>query len=371
MKKIFFVFVMALCFNSAFSQGEITTKFRTRVLFDMGYTDHNDANDRVYPYFSDFRVGAKAAMGDLSFKIDFGISADKLSIKDLLVNLKTKNGYFSFGNTFDTFSMDMVVSTVDLRFNNSALSSQAIASGRTLGATYFHILDKYYGAFGIYSDNSISQLFSPQESSTALAFTTRQLYRKIDDGDVMQFGGALSIRSTDGDDTHQSKGVVEYEVDGNSSMLSSPIMSVAVSDVKFNLKTNVELLLIKSRFMFQAECLRSELSRTGSNNSYTIWGGYAQLSYLLGSGGFGYDSDLAVPTRSEANTFELIGRIDYIDADCKRAEILAGKLTDFAIGLNYNISKQVALKFNTSYTVTHSNRDNNHITAVLRAQFTI
>ncbi len=361
-----------LCFNSAFSQEKITTKFRTRVLFDLGYSNHEDAQERLYPYISDFRVGAKAAMGDLSFKIDFGISGSKLSIKDLLVNLKTKNGYFSIGNTFDAFSMDMVVSTVDLRFNNSANSSQALASGRTLGVTYYHIKQKYYGAFGVYSDNSINQFFTPQETSTAMAFTTRQLYRKIDNNNVLQFGGAISVRSTDTDDSHTQKRVVVYEVDGNTSIPSSPLMSIAVSDATLNLKSNIEFLLISDKYMIQAECMRSELLRTGANKSYTAWGGYAQFSYQLGKlKGFGYDSDLAVPTRSIAGTFELVGRVDYLDADCEKSNLLHGKLTDYAVGLNYNVSKSIALKFNTSYTVVHTNTEKSHFSAVLRAQFTI
>ncbi len=373
MKRLIIIFVLALFYNSAFSQGEITTKFRTRVLFDMGYSNHDDNQSRIYPYFSDFRVGAKVAMDNLSFKIDFGISANEISIKDLLVNLKTKSGYFSFGNTFDTFSMDMIVSTVDLRFNNSANSSQAIASGRTLGATYFHIAGNYFGAFGIYSDNSINKLFSAQETSTAMAFTTRQLYRKMDGRNILQFGGALSIRSVDSDDSHVNKGVVEYEVDGNTSIPTLPIMTIGVNDAKMNLKSNIELLLIKSRFMLQAECLRSEVYRTNNNESYTIWGGYAQLSYLIGRKkgcSFGYDSDLAVPMRSDAGAFELVGRIDYLNADCKRVNILAGKLTDIAVGINYNVSKQIAIKFNTSYTIVTNSHDK-YLSAVLRAQFTI
>ena len=61
-------------------------------------------------------------IGNWEAKADIGLGGGKVAIKDLLLNYHFKNSVLSLGNAYEPFSLDMLISTADLRFHQSAAS---------------------------------------------------------------------------------------------------------------------------------------------------------------------------------------------------------------------------------------------------------
>ena len=73
-----------------------------------------------------------------------------------------KNCVVAVGNAYEPFSMDMLISTVDMRFNQSATSVLAFTNSRKLGATIHYYLPSLYLATGVYTHNDINKIGSSQ-----------------------------------------------------------------------------------------------------------------------------------------------------------------------------------------------------------------
>ena len=99
-----------------------------------------------YYRLEDFRVGFKATYRQYEMKADIGLGGNKVAIKDLLLNYHFKHGVLSLGNAYEPYSMDMLISTADMRFHQSAGSVLAFTDGRKLGLTYHSSLPFGYWA---------------------------------------------------------------------------------------------------------------------------------------------------------------------------------------------------------------------------------
>lgn len=119
----------------------LKVKFRSRALLDATATDYGKEDVQGYYRLEDFRVGFKATYGRYELKADIGLGGGKVAVKDLLMNYHFKNGVLSVGNGYEPFSMDMLISTADMRFNQSAASawlSQTAASSALLFIIIHH-----------------------------------------------------------------------------------------------------------------------------------------------------------------------------------------------------------------------------------------
>ena len=117
-KKILACIVMlAASFSVALAGDSLKIKFRSRALLDATVTDYGKEDVQGYYRLEDFRVGFKANYGQFELKADIGFGGGKVAIKDLLFNYHMKNCVVAVGNAYEPFSMDMLISTVDMRFN--------------------------------------------------------------------------------------------------------------------------------------------------------------------------------------------------------------------------------------------------------------
>ncbi len=103
-------------------------------------------------------VGFKATYRQCEMKADIGLGGNKVAIKDLLLNYHFKHGVLSLGNAYEPYSMDMLISTTDMRFHQSAGSVLAFTDGRKLGLTYHSSLPFGYWATGLYTHNDINKI---------------------------------------------------------------------------------------------------------------------------------------------------------------------------------------------------------------------
>ena len=112
----------------------------------------------------------------------------------MLLNYHFAHGVLALGNGYEPFSMDMLISTADMRFHQSAASVLAFTDSRKLGATYHFYSDNWYLAAGIYTHNDINKIGEGQKN--AFVSTSRAVWRKREAGHwLIHLGGAFSFRS--------------------------------------------------------------------------------------------------------------------------------------------------------------------------------
>lgn len=325
----------------------LRVKFRSRALLDATATGYGKDDVQGYFRLEDFRVGFKAVYGKYELKADVGLGGGEVAVKDLQLNYHFKNSVLSLGNGYEPFSMDMLISTADLRFHQSASSVLAFTDSRKLGVTWHFYSRNWYAATGLYTNNDINSLGDDKKNS--LVSTSRVVWRTHDSrrGRMFHVGGAFSFRTKE---ANKDAPVGEVSSDGVTSMLPSPLLEAEVSGMGCELKGLVEVLYTSRKTLVQGEYFIDRINRTGELKAYTAHGGYVQGSWLLRGEGFEYDAMYGIPGRpSSDKAVELVARFDYTDLNDSRSRIYGGEEKDLSIGVNWYLNKYLGLKFGGSY----------------------
>lgn len=159
--KTRFILTLLICLGcllEANGAEPLKVSFRSRALLDATLSDYGKDDWQGYYRLEDFRLGFKAVMGRCELRSDISFAAGKVSIKDLLFNYRFGHNVLSVGNGYEPYSMDMLISTVDMRFLQSASSCLAFANSRKLGVTLHHATTHWYAATGLFSYNDINKL---------------------------------------------------------------------------------------------------------------------------------------------------------------------------------------------------------------------
>lgn len=354
MKRFLLLLLLLLGIGAAGqAQEKFKLKFRSRALLDATVSGYGKESVQGYYRLEDFRVGFKATYAAFEVKADIGLGGGKVAVKDLLLNYHFKNSVLAFGNSYEPFSMDMLISTADLRFHQSAASVLAFTDSRKLGVTYHYYTDSWYLATGIYTHNDINKIGS-DEQKNAFVSTSRAVWRRQGpDHRLLHFGGAFSFRTkqvnTDGEPTRT------IDSEGVTSMFPAPLLDATVKGAGTEVKGVVEALYTTPRLMLQAEYYLNRLNRTGGQRAYRPHGGYLQAGYLLMGRGFDYDTMYGIPGRPVSpRALELVARFNYTDMNDSRAGIFGGEEKDFSLGLNFYLNQYFSIKFNGSYVWTGS-----------------
>ena len=117
---------------TAIASDTLKVKFRSRALLDATASGYGKDEAQGYYRLEDFRVGFKANYGKFELKADIGLGGGKVAVKDLLLNYHFNNSVISVGNGYEPFSMDMLISTADLRLHQSAASVLAFTNSASL-----------------------------------------------------------------------------------------------------------------------------------------------------------------------------------------------------------------------------------------------
>ncbi len=375
---------LGLCFAllvSTQAAEKVSVKFRSRAIVDVGYFSYDDYNGRVYPAINDLRLGTLVKMGDVSFKIDAGINASKVSIKDAIVNWSIDNkNNLQFGSAYEPIGIDNLSSNLDLALNTFASPTNAIGHKRRLGLTYFRNTSHHHGALGIYSDNDFNTLFTPINTSTAIAITTRQVYRiKWSDTHYMQVGAAASFRNIDQRVDYTESGKFKFASQSFVGILNQNVIELIMPHAKWNARTGIETLGTFGRVRVQGEYLWTHVARTKTllgtrPAAFNAHGGYMQVAILLNKkGNFRYDNLLAIGVRPEVGALELAARVDYINMNCEKAQLYGGEQTNLTLGVNWYFHKLFSCKWNVNYSIAGEHIAapfaQNGLSSTLRVQF--
>lgn len=337
---------IAGCFQMVQAGEPFRFKFRSRALLDAAVSGYGKEQVQGYYRLEDFRLGFKATYNNYEMKADIGLgSNNKVSIKDLLLNYHFKKGILSVGNTYDPYSMDMLISTADLRFHQSAGSALAFTDGRKVGVTYHLTMPACYWGTGLYTHNDINKLGDKQVN--ALVTTTRLVWRKRWKQHLLHVGGAFSFRSQPVNTPEPPRKSVTNV--GVTSMFASPLMQADVDHLGTELKGVFEMLYTSPRFMVQGEYFLNRLNRT-SGGTYRPQGGYVQAGFLAKGSGFDYDNAYALAGRpSSKQAIEIVARYNFTNLNDRRASVFGGSESDWSLGVNFYLNEYLAFKVNGSY----------------------
>lgn len=349
----------------------LKVKFRSRALLDATASGYGKEDVQGYYRLEDFRVGFKATYGRFELKADIGLGGGKVAVKDLLLNYHFKHGVLSFGNGYEPFSMDMLISTADMRFNQSAASCLAFTNSRKLGLTYHFHSDHWYLATGVYTNNDINKLGDDKKNS--LVSTSRAVWRNHDkrSGRLIHVGAAFSYRTKD---VNKEAPVGTMTSAGVTSMFPASLLEAEVSNMGSEVKGLVEALYTSRKVLLQGEYFIDRMNRTDGLKAYKTHGGYVQGSYLVKGEGFEYDAMYGIPGRpSSPKAVELVARFNYTDMNDRDSGILGGEEKDVSLGVNWYLNQYLGLKLNGSYVWKgdHCNRfyDKDFFLAQARIQY--
>ncbi len=324
---------------------------RSRALADMTVSGYEGNGPEAYFRLEDFRIGIKASYKTYEIKADLGYGDGKVKIKDLLMNFRLGDCILSVGNAYEPFSMDMLISTADLRFHQSAASVLAFTDGRKLGATIHYRTGSWYLATGLYTCNDINSL--GDEKKNIIVSTSRAAWRKPAGRRLLHAGAAFSYRSRE---LRREEGMPEDAASrkissaGITSMFARPLLEAEIPDCGSQLKGALEFLYMSERWMIQAEYYLNRINRLFGGECYTPHGGYVQACLLIKGKGFGYDMDYGIPERPAGEkALELAARLNYTNLDDPLPGIFGGEETDLSLGVNFYIDRHIGIKFNVGY----------------------
>ena len=367
MKKYILLSILTIISLSLSAQSSSKLSFRFRTLMDLSLSSYDDKELKGYYKLEDFRVGFKVKHNKYEVKAEVGIGESGLAIKDLLFSYFFDNSVIVVGNGYESFSMDMLISSTDLRFHQSASSTLAFVDGRKFGATYHLNLPSIYWALGVYTNNDINKLGANQIDS--YVSTSRLVFRTSQEHDVLlHIGGAFSYR-TKPIDLEAGK-IKTVKSSGVTSMFRESLLESSWEDWGSEQKGVVEALAMWPRFMIQGEYYINKYSR--DNSIYMPHGGYVQAGFLLIGEGFNYDCAYAIPGRPTSDrALEFTTRFNYTNLD--DADIYGGKEYDVSFGANWYLNQNLAIKCNVSYVVVGENCNSfyteNLVMGQLRVQY--
>lgn len=345
MKRKLACIVILLIGMAIHADEPLKIKFRSRALLDATVSDYGKEDVQGYYRVEDFRVGFKATYQQYELKADIGLGGGKTAIKDLLLSYHFPNSVLSFGNGYEAYSMDMLISTADLRFNQSAASVLAFTNSRKLGVTYHYYNSFCYLATGIYTHNDINKIGNDQKN--AFVSTSRAVWRRQRGEHLLHAGGAFSFRTKEVNTKGEPEGSISS--DGVTSLFPAPLLTTKITNQSTELKGLVEFLYTSSRWMVQTEYFFNRFNRT-KGEPYRPHGGYIQGGFLLKGKGFEYDAMYGIPGRpTTPQAIELVARFNYANLNDASANIRGGEECDLSLGVNFYLNKYLGVKVNGSY----------------------
>lgn len=97
------------------------------------------------------------------------------------------------GQFYEPFTLDMLCSTFDLRFNQSPGAVLAMTNSRRLGAAYTYNSQHYYACGGFFTDNDISNV---KNASQGYALDGRFVYRPVNGAGKLLHVGLATVYRT-------------------------------------------------------------------------------------------------------------------------------------------------------------------------------
>ena len=342
MKKYIMAAALVMGFAAAANaqENKLVVKPSGRILMDAAFlSSSNKAVDEQCVdgvNVPDIRIGMKVSYGKWEGKADIGYARGSVSPKDIFIqyNFNKQNflrgGYFvhQFGYQSATSSSFKV--SMEEPETHSAFG----VGGRLVGLMYEHSDDKFMGTGSIYTD---AQSFKKQTNHTGYQGTgllTRLVYHPfIEKGNLFHVGIGLNYELA-----AENRSNMEFKAPYPVRVAGINAIGAKITDAKNDFKFSGELMAAKGHVGIEGQYIFMNVDRKGDAKSYNAWGAYGNLRFLLNNEYEYVKNDAGIATPAP-KSWELVAAYNYTDMNDAKAGFHGGKLSDWALTMNYYINK--------------------------------
>ena len=332
--------VMGFAAAANAQENKLGVKPSGRILMDAAFL--NSSNKTVDEQcvdgvnVPDIRIGMKVSYGKWEGKADIGYARGSVSPKDIFIqyNFNKQNflrgGYFvhQFGYQSATSSSFKV--SMEEPETHSAFG----VGGRLVGLMYEHSDDKFMGTGSIYTD---AQSFKKQTNHTGYqgtGFLTRLVYHPlIEKGNLFHVGIGLNYELA-----AENRSNMEFKAPYPVRVAGINAIGAKITDAKSDFKFSGELMAAKGHVGIEGQYIFMNVDRKGDAKSYNAWGAYGNLRFLLNNEYEYVKNDAGIATPAP-KSWELVAAYNYTDMNDAKAGFHGGKLSDWALTMNYYINK--------------------------------
>lgn len=333
-------FVMGFAAAANAQENKLVVKPSGRILMDAAFL--NSSNKAVDEQcvdgvnVPDIRIGMKVSYGKWEGKADIGYARGSVSPKDIFIqyNFNKQNflrgGYFvhQFGYQSATSSSFKV--SMEEPETHSAFG----VGGRLVGLMYEHSDDKFMGTGSVYTD---AQSFKKQTNHTGYqgsGFLTRLVYHPlIEKGNLFHVGIGLNYELA-----AENRSNMEFKAPYPVRVAGINAIGAKITDAKSDFKFSGELMAAKGHVGIEGQYIFMNVDRKGDAKSYNAWGAYGNLRFLLNNEYEYVKNDAGIATPAP-KSWELVAAYNYTDMNDAKAGFHGGKLSDWALTMNYYINK--------------------------------
>lgn len=332
--------VMGFAAAANAQENKLVIKPSGRILMDAAFL--NSSNKAVDEQcvdgvnVPDIRIGMKVSYGKWEGKADIGYARGSVSPKDIFIqyNFNKQNflrgGYFvhQFGYQSATSSSFKV--SMEEPETHSAFG----VGGRLVGLMYEHSDNKFMGTGSIYTD---AQSFKKQTNHTGYqgsGFLTRLVYHPlIEKGNLFHVGIGLNYELA-----AENRSNMEFKAPYPVRVAGINAIGAKITDAKNDFKFSGELMAAKGHVGIEGQYIFMNVDRKGDAKSYNAWGAYGNLRFLLNNEYEYVKNDAGIATPAP-KSWELVAAYNYTDMNDAKAGFHGGKLSDWALTMNYYINK--------------------------------
>ena len=342
MKKYIMAAALVMGFAAAANaqENKLVVKPSGRILMDAAFL--NSSNKAVDEQcvdgvnVPDIRIGMKVSYGKWEGKADIGYARGSVSPKDIFIqyNFNKQNflrgGYFvhQFGYQSATSSSFKV--SMEEPETHSAFG----VGGRLVGLMYEHSDNKFMGTGSVYTD---AQSFKKQTNHTGYqgsGFLTRLVYHPlIEKGNLFHVGIGLNYELA-----AENRSNMEFKAPYPVRVAGINAIGAKITDAKSDFKFSGELMAAKGHVGIEGQYIFMNVDRKGDAKSYKAWGAYGNLRFLLNNEYEYVKNDAGIATPAP-KSWELVAAYNYTDMNDAKAGFHGGKLSDWALTMNYYINK--------------------------------
>lgn len=332
--------VMGFAAAANAQENKLVVKPSGRILMDAAFlSSSNKAVDEQCVdgvNVPDIRIGMKVSYGKWEGKADIGYARGSVSPKDIFIqyNFNKENflrgGYFvhQFGYQSATSSSFKV--SMEEPETHSAFG----VGGRLVGLMYEHSDDKFMGTGSVYTD---AQSFKKQTNQTGYQGTgllTRLVYHPlIEKGNLFHVGIGLNYELA-----AENRSNMEFKAPYPVRVAGINAIGAKITDAKNDFKFSGELMAAKGHVGIEGQYIFMNVDRKGDAKSYNAWGAYGNLRFLLNNEYEYVKNDAGIATPAP-KSWELVAAYNYTDMNDAKAGFHGGKLSDWALTMNYYINK--------------------------------
>lgn len=332
--------VMGFAAAANAQENKLVVKPSGRILMDAAFlSSSNKAVDEQCVdgvNIPDVRIGMKVSYGKWEGKADIGYARGSVSPKDIFIqyNFNKQNflrgGYFvhQFGYQSATSSSFKV--SMEEPETHSAFG----VGGRLVGLMYEHSDNKFMGTGSIYTD---AQSFKKQTNQTGYQGTgllTRLVYHPlIEKGNLFHVGIGLNYELA-----AENRSNMEFKAPYPVRVAGINAIGAKITDAKSDFKFSGEVMAAKGHVGIEGQYIFMNVDRKGDAKSYKAWGAYGNLRFLLNNEYEYVKNDAGIATPAP-KSWELVAAYNYTDMNDAKAGFHGGKLSDWALTMNYYINK--------------------------------